>query len=91
MDGRMDVRHITSLNDHLSEENAEMAIFFKWSGMNAAIAVYSDCKKVGARLREPAGWLPLAAGASSRNLESTFLTIHLCLFVRQGHPIPLDC
>ena len=33
-----------------------------------------DGKKVGARLRDPASWLPLAAGASSHSLGPTFFT-----------------
>ena len=32
-------------------------------------------KKVGPRLRDPASWLPLVAGASSYNLGPTYFTI----------------
>ena len=39
------------------------------------LAKYREGEKSGPRLRDPAAWLPLAIGASSRNLGSIFLTI----------------
>ena len=41
------------------------------------LSVYMEgmVKKIGLRLRDTAYWLPLAAGASSRNLGPIFVTI----------------
>ena len=40
--------------------------------------VYRQVQNVNAMLRDPASCLPLAAGASSRNLAVTFLHVCMC-------------